>query len=74
MRKIIYIDAEHSLIIKELINFDCVMKGESKTALIYNVFEVEIKHLLHVKDHLIGYIKKKSNILLLKQMKDQNAI
>ncbi len=53
------IDAEHSLLIKELINFDFVMKGESKTALIYNVFEVKIQHLLHVSDHLIGYIKEK---------------
>lgn len=33
--------------LRELVNFDCEMKGDSFKALLFNVFDYEINHILH---------------------------
>jgi acyl-homoserine lactone acylase PvdQ len=60
--------------LKNLLNFDCYMKGESRQALIYNVFENELHHLLHYTDTKDEIIKQKATVNLIEAEERSNYL
>lgn len=60
--------------LKNLFIFDCYMKGDSRQALFYNVFENEMHHLLHYTDTKDEITRHKARVSLIEGEERSNYL